>query len=317
MGTDQILKRPLPFQLLLVLPAPGTICRPSFPPARVSPRGSGPRVASRRDCQERPRRRPSSTRGGRSRGRAPGPPAARPAPPLHTRHGRRRRARRGAGQPRRRRRERARGGHTSPAGRRRPRPAPGAARGQRRAAPRNGKLRGRGGAGAVEGSGKGKRRCPLAAAAFGQAGGAAPGRGVGCAAEPPAGRARSPPAEAAAAPLSARGAGPARRRPLTFTGRAALASALELPPPPPWACPGALREAPLRPGSAAQPRRCCCRRRLGRCHLVLAAAREEPRLSPLDRPGLRLIFPGRDPTRPRPPPPPPPPPPASALPAAA
>ncbi|XP_039580904.1 homeobox protein unc-4 homolog [Passer montanus] len=112
----------------------------------------------------------------------------------------------------------------------------------------------------------------------------------------------APPRDPPNAAAGGRGSAARRGRPrwpLTFTGRAALASALQLPPPP-WACPGALREAPLGPGSAAQPRR-CCRRRLGRCHLVLAAAREEPRLSPLDRPGLRLIFPGRDPTRPRPP----------------
>ncbi|XP_065450136.1 basic proline-rich protein-like [Chrysemys picta bellii] len=63
-------------------------------------------------------------------------------------------------------------------------------------------------------------------------------------------------------------------------------------------------EAPPRPGLALCG--CCscgCRRRLGRCHLVLAAERKEPQLSLLSSPGLRLIFPGRDSALPRPPPP--------------
>lgn len=84
---------------------------------------------------------------------------------------------------------------------------------------------------------------------------------------------------------------------LTFTEPAALQSPLpSLPPPQPSACPERFyQEAPLRPGSASGCCSSCCRRLLGRCHLALAAERKAPRLSPLSSPGLRLIFPRRDP----------------------
>ncbi|XP_030307389.1 skin secretory protein xP2 [Calypte anna] len=74
----------------------------------------------------------------------------------------------------------------------------------------------------------------------------------------PAGRRRKPPAGRDSSPLRPPATAPLLSRPLTFTDRAALASELELPLPPPWACSGSalrkhrfVRAQPFNPAAPA------------------------------------------------------------------